>query len=250
MEPPLTTWIAAFLLSTGLAHATTAQDIIDQARDANRVDSSIQTLRMVLVSKSGSERVREMEIRARRDGEVLKSLARFTKPSDVAGTQLLLIDQPDQVDEQLLYMPALKRTNRISGKARKGSFMGSDFSYEDLEFSDISGATHTLVSEDDTTWVIDTKPAEDSSYGRIRNHVTKADHVSRKVEFFDDEDAPLKVLEVKKTSVDNGITLPVESVMTSIKKGTSTRLEIIENKLGVSLEELPDETFTKEYMER
>ena len=33
---------------------------------------------------------------------------------------------------QWLYLPALKRVKRISSKNKSGSFMGSEFSYEDL----------------------------------------------------------------------------------------------------------------------
>ena len=78
-----------------------------------------------------------------------------------------MVDNPDTIDEQVLYLPALKRTNRIAGRARKGSFMGSDFAYEDLEISDAASATHALVSETDAVWVIDSTPGADSSYGTL-----------------------------------------------------------------------------------
>jgi len=233
-----------------IAQAETAEEIVDKARDANQVQSSVQSVRMTLVSKSGSERVRELDMRARRDEEIVKSLVRFTKPSDVAGTQLLLIDHPGQVDEQLLYLPAVKRTNRISGKSRKGSFMGSDFSYEDFETTDMPDAAHSMVSSDGDVWVIDSKPGSDSSYGRVRSYITKSDYVSRKVEFFDQEDAQIKVLEVVETKVEGSVTLPMKSVMKTLKKGTETRLDILEVQLDVSTEVLPDETFTQEFMER
>lgn len=241
--------ILLFLARSPLAQAATADDVLDKAREVNQVDSAIQTVRMVIVSKGGSERSRELEMKSRREGEVLKSYARFTSPSDVAGTQLLMIDTPATVDEQLLYLPAIKRVNRISGKARQGSFMGSDFTYEDLELSGRTG-THTLVEETDEVWVVETVPSGDSAYGRIRAAVTKADYVSRKIEFFDDAGALLKVLEVARTEQDGTITLPVESVMKNVQKGTQTRLEVLEHRTGVPSEELPDEVFTQAYLER
>ena len=106
----------------------------------------IQQMQMTLVGRNGAKRERKFEMRVRKDGEVLRSYVRFSHPTDVSGTQLVIVDNPDKVDEQLLYLPALKRTNRIAGKARKGSFMGSDFSFEDLEISDSSAAKHSLVS--------------------------------------------------------------------------------------------------------
>ena len=247
----MTAWIAALWLTLGAAaRAETPDEIISHAREVQRADSSIQSLRMVLVSRGGAERVRELEIRARRDGEVLSTYARFSFPADVAGTQLVIVDHPDRADDQLLYLPALKRVNRIAGKARSGSFMGSDFAFEDLEVSSAADATHALVSETADAWVIDSTPGADSSYGRIRSHVSKSDYLPRRVEFFDKAGAPLKVLEVLETAKDGTITLPTRSVMTNLQKGTVTRMEIKEHRVNVPPEEIPDETFTSAYLER
>ncbi len=242
--------IALVVLSLTALAQQTAAEIIEQARQTQKVDNSIQHLRMVLVSRSGSERVRELEMRIRRDGEVLSSYTRFTHPSDVSGTQLVVVDHPDTLDEQFLYLPALKRVQRIAGSARTGAFMGSDFSYEDLEISGVDEAQHVLVSQDDTSWVIDTTPAATSSYSRIRTTVSKADHLPRRVEYFDKKGAPLKVLTVEETAMDGTTVIPVRSVMQNLQKGTSTRLEILDHQLNVTSEQIPDETFTASFMER
>lgn len=232
------------------ASATTPDEILTKARAAQKVDRSIQSVRMVLVSKGGAERVREFELRVRRDDAVLKTWTRFTAPADVAGTQLVVVDHPDQADEMLLYMPALKRVNRIAGRARSGAFMGSDFRYEDLEMASAEDATATLVSEDATTWVLDAVPGEDSSYGRLRVHVARADFLPRKVEYFDKKGTALKVLEIQKVELDGEVPLPVLSVMTDLRRGTKTRLEVLQHRLNVPAEEIPDETFTAAWMER
>jgi outer membrane lipoprotein-sorting protein len=234
----------------GAAHAVTADEIIDNARKVQRVDNGIQQMQMTLVGRNGSKRERRFEMRIRKDGDLVRSYVRFSHPTDVAGTQLVIIDNPDRADEQLLYLPALKRTNRIAGKAKKGSFMGSDFSFEDLEVSDSSDAKHSLVSEDDTVWVIDTTPGEESSYGRIRAHVSKSDNLPRLVEFFDQNDQPKKRLEVLKTATDNGTVIPTHSVMKNLSKNTSTEMTISEWKLNVSADEIPEETFTVGFLER
>lgn len=241
------TLLAALLFVA--AQAQTADEIIDKAQTVNEVESSIQTVRMTIVSKRGSERVRELEMRARKEGEVRKSVARFKSPSDVAGVSLLLIDTPDAVDDQQLYMPATKATTRISGSGRKGSFMGTDFSYEDFEQADAS-AVHTLIEQSDDVWVIDTDPGKASQYGRVRAHVSKSDYIARKVEFFDKDDEPLKLMEVLETAKEGDKTLPVKTSMQNLKRGTSTRMEVLERTLDLSLEDLPDDTFTKAWLER
>ncbi len=247
------TLLIAGLLTAALrsnpALALTADEIIDKAREAQSVDSSIQQVRMVLVSKNDAERVREFEMRVRKDDDIVSTYVRFSHPTDVAGTQLVIVDTPGTADEQLLYLPALKRVSRIAGKARTGSFMGSDFSYEDLEFSYASGASHTLTSEDDSAWVIDTIPGDGSSYSKLRVHVAKSDYLPRKVEFFDKKGNALKVLEVTETAVDGGATIPVKSEMKNLQRGTRTRLETTEHRLNVPAEEIPAETFTAAWME-
>ncbi|MEC7947878.1 MAG: outer membrane lipoprotein-sorting protein [Myxococcota bacterium] len=230
--------------------ATTPAEILEGARQAQKVDRSIQIVRMTLVSRSGAERVREFELRVRRDGEVLKSWTRFRFPADVAGTQLVVVDNPDRVDEQLLYLPALKRVNRIAGRARSGSFMGSDFRFEDLELAGASEATASLVSEDPSTWVLDATPGQGSSYGRLRMHVARADYLPRRVEYFDKKGAPVKVLVVEEVIVDRGIAIPKLSVMQDLKRGTRTRMEVLSHRLDVPASEIPDETFTAAWMER
>jgi hypothetical protein len=235
------------LLAT--ARGQTADEVIQKARAANRIESSIQTIKMTIASKSGSERIREVELRSRRDGEITKTYFRLLSPSDVAGTQLLLVDNPGQLDEQLLYLPAYKRVNFVSGSARKGSFVGSDFSYEDFEVREAAVGTHTLAEQNAEAWVVETALTGESSYTKIRTTIGKSDLVVRKIEFYDTSGL-LKILEVKKVTKEGTVSVPIETEMTNVQKGTKTKLEIVAHKLGLTKEELPDETFTRAYLER
>lgn len=238
-------------LLTAEARAETADEIIERARSANRVDSSIQTIKMTVVGKSGSERTRELELRSRREGDVSKTYFRLLAPADVAGTQLLLVDNPGQLDEQMLYLPAYKRVNMVSGSSRRGSFVSSDFSYEDFEVREAAAGSHTLVEDKADTWVIDTSLTDsDSSYSKIRATIRKSDLVAERIEFYDRKNELLKVLTVKKTAKDGAVSLPVETEMQNVQKGTHTMLEIVSHKLNVSREDLPDDTFTRAYLER
>lgn len=80
--------LVLLVLSTAAQAGSTADDIIEEARRAYRVENTVQAVKMVLVSKEGRERERSFELRVRRDGDVLSSYTRFLTPSDVAGTQL------------------------------------------------------------------------------------------------------------------------------------------------------------------
>lgn len=243
--------LLTMLLATALAQQpTTAEEIFERAQSARNIDNSIQTMRMVLISKNGAERVREMELKVRRDGDVVSSYTRFTSPSDVSGTQLVMVDNPDQADDQLLYLPALQRVQRIAGRARTGAFMGSDFAFEDLELSVSDSDQHTIVEETESHWIIESVPGESTLYARIRSTIRKTDSIPEQIDYFDKKDQPLKRLTITQTEQDGDTVIPTISIMENLQKGTQTRLEIIEHQLNVTPEQIPDEVFTTTYMER
>ncbi len=89
-------------------------------------------MRMTLINAKGQERERKMKmiILEKEGGD--KSLMEFLSPADVKGTKFLNYEHVQKDDDQWLYLPALKRVKRIASKNKSGSFMGSEFSYEDL----------------------------------------------------------------------------------------------------------------------
>ena len=87
---------------------------------------------MTLINANGQQRQRTMKsmVLEKKGGD--KSLMEFLTPADVKGTKFLSYEHADKDDDQWLYLPALKRVKRIASKNKSGSFMGSEFSYEDL----------------------------------------------------------------------------------------------------------------------
>ena len=246
----MTSFLVCLLLTIQPGLSDTVDEIIESARDAQKVDRSIQRIRMTLVSRSGAERVREFEVRVRQDGDVISSYTRFSQPRDVAGTQMVMVDHPESTDVQMLYLPAFQTVRTIAGNARRGAFMGSDFAYEDLEISNPSDSNPQLVSETDALWIIDTEPSDDSSYSRIRLHVDKSNYLPVRIEFFDQRGDALKVLEVLEQTMSGETVLPTRSRMTNLQRGSSTLLEIVDHQLNVSEDEIPLSIFTQRYMEQ
>lgn len=72
----------------------------------------------------------------------------FEYPGDVKGTGFLTwdYDEPGKDDDKWLYLPAMKKTRRISGSsARQDYFMGSDFTYDDMGSRSVDEDTHELL---------------------------------------------------------------------------------------------------------
>ena len=106
-------------------------------------------LTMVLRNRQGQESRRQIRFRVLEvEGDGDKSLFVFDQPRDVQGTDLLTHGHLTAQDDQWLYLPALKRVKRISSSTRTGSFMGSEFSYEDMSNPEVEKYTYRFLREE------------------------------------------------------------------------------------------------------
>ncbi len=104
---------------------------------------------MILRDRQGRETVRQMHFKVLEvQGDGDKSLFVFDQPQDVKGTALLTHGHINSQDDQWLYLPALKRVKRINAARRSGSFMGSEFSYEDMSSSDVEEYTYKYLIDE------------------------------------------------------------------------------------------------------
>ena len=104
---------------------------------------------MVLRNKQGQESRRQLHIKVLEvadDGD--KSLTVFDEPRDVKGTALLTHAHKQEADDQWLYLPALKRVKRISSSNKSGSFMGSEFAYEDMSAQEVEKFTYRYLRDE------------------------------------------------------------------------------------------------------
>ena len=178
------------------AKALPAEQIMERNHQATRVASSVSAARFVLISPGGQERVRETvgATRLQPDGVHNRRVVRFTSPGDVRNTSTLIIEQPQGDDQIWVYLPALKKTRRVSSDNKKGSFMGTDLSYADMVGHRPADWTHTLLREETLagtrTHVIESLPrtpavAQDSGYSRRISWVADGSWVALRAEFHD-----------------------------------------------------------------
>src|SRR6188472_2721676 len=127
--------------------ALTAEQIARnvQARDTGK-DSKAE-LRMKLFDRRDRPRDRALTLMTLRRPAGDRSLIRFTYPNDIRGTGFLVWEHPQGQDERFLFLPSLGRVRRIAGSEAQESFVGSDFSYEDIGGREFDDYTYTLVDE-------------------------------------------------------------------------------------------------------
>ena len=104
---------------------------------------------MILRTKRGQESRREVRLKVievEDDGD--RTIFVFDRPRDVKGTAFLVHAHKDEPDDQWLYLPALKRVKRISSSKQSGSFMGSEFAYEDMGTSEVEKYAHRYLRDE------------------------------------------------------------------------------------------------------
>lgn len=155
---------------------------------------------MVLRNKHGQESQRQLRVKVlevSEDGD--KSLFVFDEPRDVKGTALLIHAHRESADDQWLYLPALKRVKRISSSNQSGSFMGSEFAYEDLTPQAVEKFTYRYLRDEaygDLTCTVSERFPVDKKSGYSRQVVWRDKDELRvwKVEYYDRKNSHLKTL--------------------------------------------------------
>lgn len=252
--------LAPVLLLSGspaAAESESADDIIRRMEALPAPDSSAVRLKMTLVTTRGSReftRDRTVEMFAKRSAEEgLRSVLRFTEPADVRGVSLLVRENPSGPNDQWLYMPALRgEPRRISGGERNQSFLGTDFTFADLEGRDPESWNHRLLEEKTldghAVWVLESTPkTEDAGgYTRVIQSVRKDILLPVRVEFHDGQGL-LKILTVEELRQIDGFWIATRSRMENVRRKSATILEILEQRNNL---EIPDEQFTTRAMQR
>ncbi|PCI27563.1 outer membrane lipoprotein-sorting protein [Candidatus Kaiserbacteria bacterium] len=154
---------------------------------------------MVLETRSGQQVRRELIVKRReKRGDGDQSLLTFMRPADVKGTKLLTWTHLDSGDDQWVYLPAYRKVKRISSRLKTGSFLGSEFSYEDLGGRNIEKFRHRFLKEGKykgrKVWVLEQKPKDKySGYSKQIVWMDKKYKSPLKVEYFDRKGELLKV---------------------------------------------------------
>ena len=242
-------------------HATEAEDGVTEVAQCLEKNlpkkTSLQTVEFRARDRVGAERI----IRARIYGKLFddgfrRALIRFTRPADVNGSALLIIEKEGDND-LFLFSPDMGRTRRVTTHMAAGSLFGTDFSYEDFER--LQGLANNTKNErrpdavigDTPVYVLATQPDPNavSMYEEVVLYVDKRTCVPLKVESYEKGGRLRKVLEVDPGQItqEHGIWIPRELRIEDKRDQTETRLVIEEIEVD---EEIPDRRFRLAELDR
>ncbi len=254
----ITTAIIAMIIAIGFSPEVTGQSltgkqIIEKVYNRPTGDDQTSDLTMTLINKSGAQRVRVIKQFTKDLGEVEKSIMFFLSPADVKNTSFMSWTyDSDQSDDQWIYLPALRKTKRISSDSKSDYFMGSDFTYDDLGDRKLEDDTHKLLRDEtldgkDCYVVESVSKDEDYMYSKTVVWVNKSNFIGVKKEFYDEDEDLLKILTIKEVEKISDIWVITNSEMKNVQKNhrTTIILSNIQISTGIS-----DSKFTERMMTR
>jgi outer membrane lipoprotein-sorting protein len=221
-----------------------AYDIMKRADERYGGDTARYKLTMTLASGRGSPRLREVSYYFKDYGDTDKVLMFFNSPRDVAGTGYLSFTYDDDAkdDDIWLYLPAMKRVRRITGSGKNDSFMGTDFTYEDMGSRSLARDEFSLrgeeAAEGGPCWVVEAKPKDARDpYGRRVIWVRQDSYIITAVEYYDRQDRLLKTLRVSGISQIDGVWTAQKMEMTNVQDKHTTTIEMSEIRFNVPLDD-------------
>ena len=242
------TAIIAMIIAMGFSPEMTGQSlsgkqIIDKVYNRPTGEDQTSDLAMTLINKIGSQRVREIKQFTMDLGEVEKSIMFFLSPADVKNTSFMnWTYDSDQGDDQWIYLPALKKTKRISSDSKSDYFMGSDFTYDDLGDRKLEDDTHKLLREETLDgkecYVVESvSKDEDYMYSKTVVWVNKSNFIGVKKEFYDEDEDLLKILSIKEVEEISDIWVITNSEMKNVQKNHRTTIILSNIQINTGMSE-------------
>ena len=230
-----------------------ADKIVENALEKNSLefDAGRAEMSLVVEGRNGDKSDRSMVVKSAKIDGAVRTLIELTAPEELKGQAFLFAENDEGDDDVWMYVPAFEVTRRIEGSKKQGAFLGSHFTYNDLESRDVQQASYEKHDDseigDTEDLVVDAHPKSesDSEYGKVLVYVRKEDYVPLKFKFFEDSDELMKTLFVEKLDeTDSGRTYIKQMQMRSQKGGfTRITLESLDTEA-----DFPDAMFSKDQL--
>lgn len=242
------------IMSVNIMAQETPEEIMKKSHMAYYYagDDGVANVTMKIIDKKGNERNREFVMLRLdiEDGGNQKYYTYFKKPSDVSRLTFMVHKNADANDKRWIYVPAVDLVKQISADDKNSSFVGSDFSYEDVSGRHWSVDNHKLVYDstwnDKPVWVIESTPkAEKDSFTRRLSYIDKTTYLPYKELYFGKNDKLEKEMTSEEIKEVDGIMTITHRTMKDVKKDRITHVifDNIDYNAGIK-----DDIFTERYL--
>jgi len=245
--------ISVLLAGAVFLYAQDAASIVHSSRNRIQSKTVSSRSRMVITAKNGSTTERSIDQYSKDGPNGGRTVIVFQRPANVAGTRFLTMDNKSGGTDQWIFLPNLDKVRRIAASESGGSFMGTDFSYDDISAVDRDASldNHTLLPEETfngkACYVIQSVPKNSSfQYSKMVSWIEKDRLLSYKVELYNRKGEMVKVMEMSNFKDVQGRLTPMQTKVSTVGAGTFTTIymEIIKYD-----DPIPETVFSIAYLE-
>lgn len=239
----------------------TARELVQRMFDNRQLDGSESVSTLTIYNARGDKRVRELATVTRLDpdGSRELKLSRFLAPAEVRGTSILSHDHRRRDDDMWIFLPSLRKTRRIVTAQQSRSFMGSEFSYADMNLPNIDDFRYRKLGTEPvrgiSCWKVEILPrdnatAETYGYSRKVAWIGASDSVARRVRYYDLDNRLQRELtadRIKQVDPDKGRHRAM--LLQMVNRQNGRRSTLVVHRIELS-RDVPDRYFSTRYLER
>ena len=228
------------------AFAISAEDVMKKSQASFLYQGKDFKARVVmkLISKGGAERVRELTMLRKNFGEAggeQKFFMYFVQPADVKDMTFMVYKYPAKDDDRWLFVPAINMVRRIAAQDKTSSFVGSDFTYEDVSGRDIQDDTHAMVKEEKLgardCYVVKSTPKKgDVDYAHKLSWVDKVNFLPLKEEYYDKKGELSRVFTAEEIKDVKGFSTITKRTMKNLQSGHRTEVAYTKTDYNIGIE--------------
>lgn len=245
----------SFLLifQTNITNAQSAKEIAQNVYDRSSPKDGESDMVMKLTNSKHHTRIRSLHQFFKDYDTKEKKVMFFKSPADVKNTSFLNFSYSEagKDDDQWLYLPALKKVKRISASSKDNNFMGSDFTYEDMENRNPERDKHKLLRSEvyngESCFVVEMTPKEEEQYSKRIAWVMKDKWIPAKVEFYDEDGELLKILDITEHKNIDGYWIVISQTMKNVQKNHTTVISLSNIKMNINID---DSRFSQRAMKK
>ncbi|MCG8410209.1 MAG: outer membrane lipoprotein-sorting protein [Bacteroidales bacterium] len=218
---------------------------MQKVKDRANGDTRYSEMTIKLINKRGRERVRKVKSYSVDIGKDKKTIMFFIYPGDVKGTGFLTWDYDEigKNDDKWLYLPAMKKTRRISGSsAKKDYFMGTDFTYDDMGSRNVDEDKHKLLREETIEghkcWIVESISKDKRDlYSKKISWIRQDCLIGVKIEYYDKLGKLHRKLEISNVEKVDGFWIAKQLHMTNVQNKHQTYINIENPKYDIDIKE-------------
>ncbi len=242
-----------FIFSVSVAcFGMTGEEVARKVYERDTGKTSHILVKMDLIDRDGSVSERYLETWSLEyNVDLQKTIMVFHAPASVKNTRFLQVENRGRDDDKWIYLPALKRVRRIASAEGGNSFMGTDFTYDDMSPREVEQDTHELLREEKhgeyDCYVVKSTSRDpaDSEYAYALKWVADGIWIPVKIELYDKKGDLLKVMTEQRIQEVQGYWTSITSEMKNVQTGHATTIEI---KKLVYDEPLNENLFTTQFL--